>query len=109
MQSSEKKDNQESPVEKEADLSRRDLLKKAGWTVPAIASMSLVNTASAMSCNHDGGHHGGGGHGGGHNGDGHGGGQNGGGHGGEGHKGGGHGGGHNGGGHQGGARGGRRH
>jgi hypothetical protein len=29
--------------------SRRKLLKKAGWTIPAVIGLSLVNTASAIS------------------------------------------------------------
>lgn len=59
-------------------FSRREALKKAGWTAPAIMGISLLNTATTMSGDndhhgdghHDGGHHGGGGHkdGGGHKG-----------------------------------------
>ena len=75
-------------------ISRREALKRAGWTVPAIISVSLLNTATTMSGDHSGGHKGGGHKGGGHKGGGH----KGGGHKGGGHKGGGHKGGHKGGG-----------
>lgn len=57
----------EKNIQEEAGLSttvmsRREALKKAGWTLPAIVGVSLLNTATTMSGT---GHHGGGGKGGG--------------------------------------------
>lgn len=80
---------EQEKLEQTNTMSRREVLKKAGWALPVIATASIANTASAMSCPDPGGGHGGGGWNGGGRGGGHGGGQ---GHG-RGGRGGGHGGG----------------
>lgn len=43
----------EHSTEAPSTISRRQVLKKAGWFFPTIAAVSLINTASAMSGNYE--------------------------------------------------------